>query len=219
MIMKFNIIFDLDGTLADTLRDIAEAVNVALASLSLPTHSTAKYRQWVGHGWHNTMRQAARQVSEDGLEQLCEAGFQYYKGHLTDNTRLYDGVAEVLAELSRRRVRMAVLSNKPHDLTVATVRDLGCAERFVAVQGAVDEQMRKPDPATALRLAALLGSAPGEVYLVGDSAVDVATARNGGMVPVAVTWGFRDRSELVEAGAERIVDRAGELLSLPGLGG
>ena len=216
--VKFNIIFDLDGTLADTLRDIAQAVNVALASLSLPTHSTAKYRQWVGSGWKNTMRQAA-EVSEDDLEQLCEAAFQYYKGHLTDNTRLYDGVAEVLGELSRRRVGMAVLSNKPHDLTVATVTDLGCAERFAAVQGAVDEQMRKPDPATALRLAAVLGSAPREVYLVGDSSVDVATARNGGMVPVAVTWGFRDRSELVEAGAERIVDRAAELLSLPGRGG
>jgi len=215
--VKFNIIFDLDGTLADTLGDIAQAVNVALASLSLPTHSTARYRQWVGYGWKDTVRQAAAEVSENDFAYLCEAAFQYYKGHLTDNTRLYDGVAEVLRELSCRRVRMAVLSNKPHDLTVATVTDLGCAEHFVAVQGVVDEQMRKPDPAMALRLAALLGSAPGQVYLVGDSAVDVAAARNGGMVPVAVTWGFRDRSELVEAGAERIVDRAAELLSLSGL--
>jgi phosphoglycolate phosphatase len=212
------IIFDLDGTLADTLRDIAEAMNAALTACHLPVHPVETYRLRVGRGWANLARESVSAVGAHRIEEVSRRAFQYYQRHLTDYTHLYDGIRSTLEQLSARGVRMAVLSNKPDALTVGVVQRLGCAGMFVTVQGALDNAPAKPDPTLALAASKRLGVSPARTYLVGDSAVDVETALRAGMVPVGVTWGFRDRSELVGAGAVHIVERPADILRLPGLG-
>ncbi len=212
------IIFDLDGTLADTLRDIAEAMNAALTACHLPVHPVGTYRSRVGHGWAHLARESVGGVGVDRIEEVSRRAFQYYQRHLTDYTHLYDGIRPTLEQLSARAVRMAVLSNKPDALTVAVVERLGCATMFVAVQGALDNVSPKPDPTLALATSKRMGVSPPQTYLVGDSAVDVETALRAGMIPVGVTWGFRDRGELIRAGAVHIVGRPGDILRLPGLG-
>jgi len=213
------IIFDLDGTLADTLRDISEAMNAALTACHLPVHPVETYRLRVGHGWAHLARESVTGAAVAQVEEVSRLAFQYYQRHLTDCTHLYDGIRPTLEQLSARGIRMAVLSNKPHALTVAVVERLGCAAMFVAIQGALDNVPSKPEPVLALAVSDRLGIAPPETFFVGDSAVDVETALRAGMIPVGVTWGFRDRSELVRAGAVHIVDRPGDILRLPGLGG
>jgi len=213
------IIFDLDGTLADTLRDIAEAMNAALTACHLPVLPVESYRLRVGRGWANLARESVMRTGAAQVEQVSRLAFQYYQRHLTAHTRLYESIGPMLQELSARGIRMAVLSNKPHALTVAIVERLGCAGMFAAVQGALANVAPKPDTVLALAASDRLGVPPPETYLVGDSAVDVETALRAGMVPVGVTWGFRDRSELVGAGAVHIVDRPADILRLPGLEG
>ncbi|HUW84839.1 MAG TPA: HAD family hydrolase [Phycisphaerae bacterium] len=213
------IIFDLDGTLADTLRDIAEAMNAALTACHLAVHPVETYRSRVGHGWAHLARESVTGVDVAQIEEVSRLAFQYYQWHLTDYTHLYDGIRPTLQGLSARGIRMAVLSNKPHTLTVAVVERLGCAGMFVAIQGALANVAPKPDPALALAVSDRLGIAPPETFLIGDSAVDVETALRAGMVPVGVTWGFRDRSELVGASPIHIVERPADILRLPGLGG
>jgi len=211
------IIFDLDGTLADTLRDIAEAMNAALTACHLPVHPVESYRLRVGHGWARLARESVTGIGATRIEEVSRRAFQYYQRHLTDYTHLYDGIRPTLEQLAARGVRMAVLSNKPDALTVAVVERLGCTAMFVAVQGALDNVPAKPDPTLALVVSKRLGVAPSQTYLIGDSAVDMQTALRAGMTPVGVTWGFRDRSELIRAGAVHIVDRPGDILRLPGL--
>ena len=213
------VIFDLDGTLADTLRDIAEAMNTALTACHLPVHPVEGYRLRVGRGWANLARESVTRGGVAQIEEVSRLAFQYYQRHLTDYTRLYDGIRSMLEELSARGTRMAVLSNKPHALTLAIVERLGCAEMFVAIQGALDDVPAKPDPSLALAASDRLGVSPPQTYLVGDSAVDVETALRAAMIPVGVTWGFRDQSDLVGAGAIHIVERPADILCLPGLGG
>ena len=213
------IIFDLDGTLADTLRDIAEAMNTALTVCRLPVHPVEGYRLRVGRGWANLARESVTRGGVAQIEEVSRLAFQYYQRHLTDYTRLYDGIGPMLEELSARGIGMTVLSNKPHALTLAVVEGLGCAEMFVAIRGALDDVPPKPDPTLALAASDRLGVSPPQTYLVGDSAVDVETALRAGMIPVGVTWGFRDRSDLVGAGAIHIVERPADILRLPGLGG
>ena len=215
----FAVVFDLDGTLADTLADIGGAVNHALASVGMPTHGAESYRHWVGHGWFNLVRQAAGPSAEDRHGQLVEVSWAYYQDHLTDHTRLYDGVQAVLDELAARGVPMAVLTNKPHHLAVAIVERLGCADRFVAVQGAQGDDLKKPQRAISLRVLDALAAAPQHTYMVGDSEVDVETADQAGMISASVSWGFRSRDELVQAGARHVLDRVDQILALPGLTG
>ena len=132
-------------------------------------------------------------------------------------TRLYPGVAALLDELTRRRIPLAVLSNKPHDFTAPICESLLRAWPFVSCRGAGEEKFKKPDPAVALELADRMGRSPSDVLFVGDSSVDVMTARNAGMTSVAVTWGYRDREELAAAGPAFWVDEPADVLNLPRL--
>lgn len=209
-----GVIFDLDGTLADTLLDITDAVNVALQSLSLGPLAPARVRPLVGEGLPVLMARASEVSDPSKLTALVRGFREHYREHLLDRTRLYDGIPTVLDRLSEAGCPLAVLSNKPHDATQTICARLLAAWPFRHCLGAGDSRPNKPDAAGALLLADLFNRPPGEVVLVGDSGVDVATAINAGMRPIGVTWGLRDREELQRAGAAALVDQPQQLLDV-----
>ena len=208
-------LFDLDGTLVDSLGDIGGAMNFALAACGFPRHHLADYRRFVGEGVEMLARRAAP-ASPDAERRRVEliAAYQHrYAEHLFDATVPYPGIAELLAVLRTRDVPLGVLSNKPDEPTRRLCAALFPPGTFACVQGQLPDVPAKPDPGAALALAAQLGVAPAEVAFVGDTAVDMRTAVAAGMRPVGVAWGFRPL-ELRETGAERVVERADELLEL-----
>jgi phosphoglycolate phosphatase len=208
------LIFDLDGTLADTLRDIMDAMNCALAARGLPVHGPDAYRLFVGEG----ATQLARNVLPPDQQVLVPALLADYRAHylakLIVHTQPYPGIPELLSDLQGRALPLAVLSNKPHDLTVRIVAALFPDMRFAGVLGQRPDRPRKPDPSGALELATALGRAPGDVALVGDTRTDMQTAGAAGMIAVGVRWGFRDAPELTEHGAHHLITRPAELLGL-----
>lgn len=199
--------FDLDGTLVDSLGDIAHHLNDALAERGLPTHEPARIGTWVGEG---TDKLVERAVARPELRaEVATAYRARYRSHPVIHTHVYPGIAEVLDGLT---VPHAILSNKPHDLTVAIAQRLLARWHFGAVAGEGEGRPRKPDPAGALALLRQLGVAPGDAVMIGDSEIDIATARATGMHSVAVTWGFRPRDRL--AGADVQVSSPAELGAL-----
>jgi phosphoglycolate phosphatase len=210
------VVFDLDGTLADTLRDVAEAMNRALAARGMPQHPHAHYRALIGGGARDLVSKivppdAAAQAQGDAVLAAFRSD---YWGRLVVHTRAYPGIDALLAELARRGIKLAVLSNKPDAPTREIVRALFPDVPFAAVYGERPPLPRKPDPATALALAQELGVAPERCALVGDTQVDVSTALAAGMLPVAALWGFRDRPELEASGAKHLIAEPRELLGL-----
>ena len=209
------VIFDLDGTLADTLHDIADAMDRVLAQAGFAPLGREAYRALIGHGLQNLVTQAlppqarsAEQVSRCLASMVAD-----YGAHCLVETRLYEGVPRVLGELRGRGLKLAVLSNKAEQLTRRIVDGLAGTHAFDLVLGARPGVPLKPDPAAALRAAALLGVAPEAVAFVGDSAVDMRTAVAAGMRAVGVSWGLRGREELLDGGAQVIADRPADLLA------
>lgn len=207
-----GLIFDLDGTLADTLDDITASLNHALSHVGLPQASRERVRPMIGEGLPMLLSRATGSSDPELIERMLPVYRSHYREHGLDRTRLYDGVFELLDALTQRGCPLAVLSNKPHDFTADICRVLLARWRFVAMDGFRDGGPRKPDPAAAIALAERLNRRCAEVFFVGDSAVDVRTALAAGMTPIGVTWGFRDRQELADAGAEHIIDLPIDLL-------
>ncbi len=199
-------IFDLDGTLVDSVDDLAAAVNHALAAVGLPLRSRDEVRSFVGDGARVLLERAVG-PNRDRLEPALAAWRAHYEVHLLDATRPYPGIPEALAGARRP---LAVLTNKPAAMAVRILDGLELSARFSAVSGGGDAPP-KPDPAGARALLARLGARPEDAVLVGDSPVDAATARNAGMEFVAVTWGLAPREALVRAGAVHLVDRPRDL--------
>jgi phosphoglycolate phosphatase len=199
-------ILDLDGTVLDTLDDLVSSVNAALAEVGLPPRPRDTIRQLVGEGARRLVSRAVA-PREDLVEPALAAWWRHYEAHLLDRTRPYPCVPEALAQAGRT---LAIHTNKPGRLARRILDGLGLSPRFAEVLGG-DEAPRKPDPAGTLGLLARLGARPEDGIFVGDSRVDVETARNAGLPMVAVTWGFRPREELVEAGAVHFVSSASEL--------
>jgi len=213
--MRFDaVIFDLDGTLADTLRDIAVSANEALRRMGVPEHPLDAYRYFVGDGVAMLAERALPADARARVPEFASAFDLAYREHYLDTTRLYDGMAALVEALRARGLRLAVLSNKPDKFVRATVAALTGEGIFSAVLGVRDDVPRKPDPRGALRVAAELGVSPARVLYLGDTSTDMVTARAAGMEPVGVAWGFRPREELVAAGARRIVERPEEVLAL-----
>ena len=210
------VLFDLDGTLLDTLEDIAAAVNRALVSLSLPPHPVESYRTFVGEGIAVLARRVLppdRHSDADAAACLAAISREYGNGLLA-KTKPYDGVVDLLRELVKRNIGIAIVSNKPHDLTVRSVETLFAGIPFGAVFGQRKGIAAKPDPTQALAAARELRVAPGVCVYVGDSGIDMQTAVAAGMLPVGVLWGFRTREELLANGAKAIVSRPAEILAL-----
>ncbi|MCA9613044.1 MAG: HAD family hydrolase [Polyangiales bacterium] len=206
-------VFDLDGTLVDSLEDIAVAMNDVLEAAGLPTHSLDAYRGFVGWGAADLVHRAA--PTGDHATLLAAFKQRYHGRGLEKASRPYDGVPELLRALVERRVPVAVLSNKPHAATVAVVARFFPDVPFVAVLGARDDVPHKPDPTAALEIADTLGVSPSECVFVGDTEVDMQTARRANMTPVGVAWGFRAES-LEGAGAATVIARPDELLRFVG---
>lgn len=209
-------IFDLDGTLLNTLEEIATAANTALAALGYPTHPVSAYRLFVGGG---AKKLAWRILPEDAqtqndYERLFPVLLEVYSKTLNTLARPYDGILEALGALNAAGVKMAVLSNKPEEFTISGVKKLLPGQEFFAVRGGRADTPLKPAPDGALALAKAMGVKPEKVVFVGDSNVDISTARNAGMIPVGVAWGFRSVEELTEAGAALVLEKPEEL---PGL--
>ncbi len=197
------VIFDLDGTLIDSLDDLADTTNAALAAKGFPTHAVDPYRYFVGDGIENMLRRAAPAgTSETVIQELVVYAKEEYGKHWARKTRIYDGVMPMLERLAARNIPLAVLSNKPHDFTQAVVRHFFPDTRFFAVQGSPLGGKAKPDPTLALQIAQNLGVSPKSVLFMGDTRTDMATAAAAGMVPVGALWGFRPESELIENGAQ-----------------
>jgi len=210
------VIFDLDGTLLDTLKDIAEAMNRALAALGLPTHEIGAYRQYVGEG----ATVLAQKVLPEGLrteamiKDLRELFIKDYRSNWNNHTRLYPGIAELLDELQKADIPTAVFSNKPHYFTEACVKTFLDRWPFKAVLGESESCPRKPAPDGALRIAKDLGLDPHSFLFVGDTKIDMITAQRAGMHPCGVLWGFRTKEELIANGAKSIIEHPLELTYL-----
>lgn len=211
-------LFDLDGTLADTIIDLANAVNGALAAAGLPGHDTALYKRMVGNGFETLMRKAAGSacLDERRFQALFDDAYERYRLHQNDNTGAYDGIPELLRSLDERGVPLAVLSNKPDPMTRRMVADLFPGIRFFHVQGERPGVPRKPDPTATLAIAARAGIPPEDWLYVGDTGVDMQTACAAGMRACGVLWGFRDEPELRGAGADIIVSAPAEILAIFG---
>jgi len=211
-----GVIFDLDGTLANTLEDIAGSMNRTLKVHGFPLHAVDDYKLLVGRGLDNLVTQAlpskARQpeiVSTCLAEMIAD-----YNVNCLVKTHLYVGINEMIGELMRKSVKLAVFSNKAEPLTVKIVNKLLAGVPFVKVAGAQPDFPKKPEPAGAILISNQMDISPSNILYIGDSDVDMITATRAGMVAIGVSWGFRTREELEENGAVRIVDKPGEIVSI-----
>ncbi len=212
-----GILFDLDGTLTNTLQDIGEAMNRALRLHGLPEWPLDAYRNLVGNGAKVLAQRAVRERQD--LAEAVLADYQaWYQDHALVHTRPYPGIPELLGELQRRGYPLCVLSNKPDADTRNVVAHFFPEIAFARVRGQVPGVPVKPNPAAALRMAAELGIAPGDFLYLGDTWVDVTCAREAGMHPIGVLWGFREAEELRKAGAERLLETPLALLETLGGG-
>ena len=208
--MKKAILFDLDGTLADTLADIAGAMNRALRLHGLPEWEVPEYRFLVGNGAKVLSERAVRGRTE--LAERVRADYQaWYERHDLDATRPYPGMPEALRTLAARGVRMCVVSNKPDADTRRVVTRLFPDIPFDVIRGQIPGVPTKPDPTAAIAAAGEMGLAPADFVYLGDSAVDMECARRAGMLPIGALWGFRTAEELAAAGAARLLERPGDL--------
>jgi phosphoglycolate phosphatase len=208
------VIFDLDGTLIDSLADIGSAMNRTLERHGLPTHSLAAYRTFVGEGVEKLTERALPADRQELKERIALDYRRDYAAHALGETKLYPGIPAMLDALSARGNRLAILSNKPHEPTQALVKSLLSRWQFDMALGERPSVERKPHPRAALEIAQALQKSPGECYFVGDTAIDMRTAVAAKMTPVGVLWGFRGRNELLGAGAAHLLEEPSGLLGL-----
>lgn len=211
-----GVLFDLDGTLLDTLTDIAMSANAVLARNGYATHSTDAIRRMIGWGAHDLFRRALPPDARDeiNIAKIREEYIAEYRRANDANTRPYEGIPELLDELTKRGLRLAVLSNKDHTLTVKCVEGFLSNWKFDVVQGAIAGIPHKPDPTSAKQIASRMAIPPGQFLYLGDTAIDVNTAKGAGMDAVAVLWGLRDREELDAASPRYVIAHPMEAVAL-----
>ena len=205
-------VFDLDGTLVDSLRDIAESLNECLELLGLASQPIDRYRFMVGEGIPKLCMRAIGDSQPHLTKRLTELARARYRVRPMQHTKPFDGISELIGRLRAGGVKLAVLSNKPHDMTVRMVNAFWPDGQFQRVYGYREERLRKPDPHYLLRICSELGVEPRDTWMVGDTPTDMQTARNAGVASIGVTWGFRTRAELQANGASRIIDHPSELV-------
>lgn len=210
-----NVIFDLDGTLLNTIDDLADAGNWVCRSHGWPIHTVEEYKYFVGNGMTMLATRFAPedQRTPEGIAAILEEFMPYYNAHKEDKTAPYPGIRELLERLKGAGVTLAVLSNKAHTLVPEIIEGY-FPKKFDYIQGAVDGVPTKPDPALLHRLMGEMGATADDTLFVGDSSVDIRTAKNGGLTSCGVLWGFRTRQELEAEGANFIVDSAEKLAGL-----
>ena len=215
---KFQaVLFDVDGTLLDTLEDLADSMNGVLQTEGFPVHPVEAYKHFVGEGMANLVRRTLpenRRADEAVVSRCFASMVETYGRKWRDKTRPYEGIPELLDALQRLGIRMAVLSNKPDGFTRLTVSHFLPGWSFDVVRGESPPIPRKPDPASALEIAKTLEIRPERFVYLGDTGTDMETACRAGMYAVGVLWGFRTAKELLEAGARALIEKPGDLMRL-----
>jgi phosphoglycolate phosphatase len=206
------VIFDLDGTLLDSLEDLAFAGNQVLERHGYPVHPVDAYKYFVGDGMRTLVERITPDSATEADNNSCFDLFKsLYSKSWNNRTRPYEGVADLLSALRRQGFRLCILSNKPHDFTVMCVEHYFPENTFQLVFGQRPDVPKKPNPEGALEIAKRLDVTPGECIYVGDSRVDMRTGKSAGMFTIGVLWGFRDIAELRENGADMMVKMPMEL--------
>ena len=212
--MKKTVIFDLDGTLLDSIEDIASSMNKVLESLQLPTHKIEDYKYFVGGGVDILVENALSNQSKEIKDEVTKRFKVEYDGKLHSKTLPYDGIYELLDELKKLDINLAVLSNKPHEFTVSYVNHFFKNYNFKEIHGQKKDVPKKPDPKAALDIVKCLDSSCENTYFIGDTKIDMQTAKSANMTAIGVLWGFRDEKELRDFGADFIVSNPLEILKI-----
>lgn len=212
MLSARGVVFDLDGTLIDSLPDIAGHLNAALADEGLATYEESQVRKWVGSGAAVLVQRAVS--GEARVQAVLERFRTHYRAAPYARTQVFAGIGAMLDKLAGTPI--AILSNKPHDLVQVISKALLGNWPFLEIVGERPGIPRKPDPTALLAIATALAVPPGACAMVGDSEIDVATAKAAGMTSVAVTWGLVERRVLIAAGADHVVETPAELAALLG---
>lgn len=217
--MKFKaVIFDLDGTLINTIEDLANATNYMLRNFNYPTHEVKAYKMMVGNGMKKLVQRALPEEKrqEPHLTECLNIFLDYYNLHSTDKTVAYDGMIATIEKIKAAGFKIGVVTNKAEGSAKAILAKL-YPDVFDVIVGQREEFPTKPDPSSTLYAMKVLQVKPNECLFVGDSGVDIQTAVNSGAYPVGVLWGFRDETELVKNGAKKTISYPEQLLELLGL--
>ncbi len=211
---KKAIIFDLDGTLFNSIGDIAAACNKMLSRHGYPVHPVEKYIHWVGNGALKLVERALPKAIAEQKELVSQLHLEYeklYYGDYKTNSSLYKGIPEILNFLTEKNIPFSINTNKPHDITVKVVEHFFAPWQFAYIYGQTDEETKKPNPEKALLIAKKLNIPPKDFFFIGDSDVDAQTGKNAGMTTVGVAWGYRKIDE--STGFNHIVQTPRELLN------
>ena len=209
------VLFDLDGTLVNSLTDLADSTNFALEKLGYPTHETEKYKYFVGDGIPMLIKRALPEGerTKETQAQCLELFMSRYREHYFDKTDAYDGIKELLLGLKSEGFKIAVISNKAQEMAQKVVSKV-FGDIFDSVAGKREDYKAKPDPALMLEIIGELGVTPEECVLIGDSGMDMAAAVNAKVTGIGVLWGFREKPELIRNGAKFIASRPSQILDI-----
>ncbi len=210
------VISDLDGTLLDTIDDLADSMNAVLRRFGQPEHPVDAYRTFVGDGVHKLVERAFPEhvLDGEGLKEAVAAMREEYAARFDVKSRPYPGIKQMLTGLFDRKIPVAILSNKPDDFTQLTVARLLPDFSFATVLGVRQGVPKKPDPTAAIALGESLGIPPAEIVYIGDTNTDMETAVGAGFIPVGVLWGFRGADELLASGARELIAGPTDLLKI-----
>ncbi|SNR22890.1 HAD family hydrolase [Flavobacterium sp. ov086] len=214
--MKFKgIIFDLDGTLVNSLEDISDAMNTVLTDLNYPTHTYDTYQYFIGSGLRNLVSKAlpAYNNTDEQIETCFENMITEYREICTFKTKPYNGIVELLDHLTTQDFKLAVFSNKADELTKKIAAEI-FPDYFDAAIGLSTESLKKPNPFEAIQISKNWNLKPEEIIFIGDSDIDMLTANNANMFPVGVSWGYRTEKELIESGAKVVLNSPLDLMQI-----
>jgi len=210
-----GVIFDLDGTLIDSLADICAFSNQILKKFGYPTHSLEMYFEWIGNGARKLIERACpSDIDAATFDQLFAEYLHIYEHNHHTESDLYEGIPELLDRLNAAKIPVAILTNKPHKVMLKTIESYFSKWEFIAVEGQQDGKPKKPDPAGALALAKLMQVEPSEMVFIGDSAVDVKTGNAAGMTSICIMDGYETRENIIAAQPDIMIEKHSELLNL-----
>ena len=211
-----GLIFDLDGTLVNSLEDIADSMNSILSSRSFPVHHLEDYKLLIGHGLRNLVTNALPPNHRRAtvIDESLVALIDHYRHNCLNKTKAYDGIADLLQELKFRNLKMAVFSNKADELTRQIVNHSFPDCPFSPVIGFTKEELKKPAPEVPLAIAKQWRIRPSDIIYIGDSGVDMQTANNAGMFALGALWGFRSKEEIISNGANYLINHPADLIAI-----
>lgn len=211
-----GVIFDLDGTLVNSLEDISNAINTVLKQHGFPTHSVQDCQSFIGHGVRDLVVKALpkENQNEEWISRCFHEMLAVYRENCTIKTTMYEGIIDLLDELTARKFKLAVFSNKADELTKKVVKAVFPKWNFEVVAGLKVEALKKPNPTVAIEISEKLAIPVEQLIFVGDTDVDIITAKNAGMHPVGVVWGYRTKEELIASGAKYILENPLDLIKI-----